>query len=164
MGGMFADYADSEEELTSYFRYFVEKAAKGGYGNVQLGEAEQYSVKLYKALADQLYSKGYDIVLTPTMPTSHIPADWDPTIADAEVIDGKHKFHRMVGTLYTIPFNFLNTFPVASVPAGLSTQNMPIGMQIVGKPYDTRTVFRVAWAFSKGGPRLFTGDLFPQVQ
>ncbi|MEA2080856.1 MAG: amidase [Pseudomonadota bacterium] len=148
MGGMFAGYANAEEELTSYFRYFVEKAAQGGYGNVQLGEAEQYMIKLYKALSDQL--KGYDVVLTPTMPTSHIPADWDPTIADAEVIDGKHKFHRLVGTLYTIPFNFLNTFPVASVPAGLSTQNMPIGMQIVGKPFDTKTVFRVAHAFSKG--------------
>jgi amidase len=162
MGGMFAGYADAKEELTSYYRYFVDKAAKGGYGNVQLGEAEQYMVKLYKALADQL--KGYDVVLAPTLPTSHIPADWDPTIADAEVIDGKHKFHRMAGALYTIPFNFLNTFPVASVPAGISTQNMPIGMQIVGKPHDTKTVFRVAYAFSKGGPRLFTGDMFPKAQ
>ena len=163
MGGMFAGYADTEEELTGYLRYFVEKAAKGGYGNVQLGEAEQYMVKLYKAMADQLYSKGYDIVLTPTMPTSHVPADWDPTIADAELIDGKRKFHRLGGLLYTIPFNFLNTQPVVSVPAGISAQNMPIGMQIVGKPFDTRTVFRVAYAFSKGGPRLFTGDMFPKV-
>jgi hypothetical protein len=68
-------------------------------------------IKLYKALADQL--KGYDAVPTPTMPTSHIPADWDPTIADAQLIDGKRKFHRMIGALYTIPFNFLNTFPDA---------------------------------------------------
>ena len=58
----------------------------------------------------------------------------------------------------------MNTFPVVSVPAGISTQNMPIGMQIVGKPYDTKTVFRVAHAFSKGGPRLFTGDMLPKVQ
>jgi len=162
MGGLFAGYADAKEELTSYFRYFVEKAAKGGYGNVQLGEAEQYMVKLYKALADQL--EGYDAVLTPTMPTSHIPADWDPTVGGAELVDGKRKFHRLVGTLYTIPFNFLNTFPVASVPAGISSQNMPIGMQIVGKPFDTETVFRIAHAFSKGGPRLYTGNLFPKIQ
>jgi Asp-tRNA(Asn)/Glu-tRNA(Gln) amidotransferase A subunit family amidase len=164
MGGLFADYAGAKEELTPYFRYFVAKAVEGGYGNVQLGEAEQYMVKLYKALADQLYSKGYDVILVPTMPTSHIPADWDPTVAGAEVVDGEHKFHRMAGALYTIPFNFLNTFPVASVPVGLSSQNMPLGMQIVGKPHDTATVFRVAWAFSKGGPRLFTFDRYPKVQ
>jgi len=119
-------------------------------------------VKLYKALADQL--KGYDLVLTPTLPTSHIPADWDPTIAGAELVDGDEKFHRLVGMLYTSPFNFLNTFPVASVPVGLSSQGMPIGMQIVGRPYDTKTVFRVAWAYSKGGPRLYTGKLFPKVE
>ena len=58
----------------------------------------------------------------------------------------------------------MNTFPVASVPAGISTQNMPIGMQIVGKPFDTETVFRIAHAFSKGGPRLYTGELFPKVK
>ena len=98
------------------------------------------------------------------MPTSHIPADWDPTVKDAEVIDGDESFHRMVGSLYTIPFNFLNYCPVVSLPAGISSQDMPIGMQIVGKPHDTETVFRVAYAFNKGGPRLFTGKLFPKTR
>jgi Asp-tRNA(Asn)/Glu-tRNA(Gln) amidotransferase A subunit family amidase len=102
-------------------------------------------------------SFGYDATLVPTIPTTHIPADWDPTVDDAEVIDGDERFHRIVGALFTMPFKFLNRFPVASVPAGISKQNMPIGMQIIGKPYDTETVFCAAWAFSRGGPRLFTG-------
>lgn len=163
MGGMLADYANKEEEFTPYFRYFMEKAAKGGYGNVQLGEAEQFIRKLYQALADQIFGKGYDVVLCPTMPTSHIPADWDPTKAGAEVVDGDEKFHRMAGSLYTLPFNFLNWCPVVSVPAGISPQNMPIGMQIVGKPHDTETVLRVAYAFSKGGLKFYTGKLFPEA-
>lgn len=162
MGGMFASYVGKQDQMTSYFKYFVDKAVAGGYGNVQLGEAEAYTKKLYKALAEQAWRKGYDVVLAPTMPTSHIPADWDPTKAGAEIVDGDRRFHRLGGSLYTIPFNFLNWCPVMSVPAGLSPQSMPIGMQIIGKPHDTATVLRVAYAYSKGGPKLYTGDRFPK--
>jgi Asp-tRNA(Asn)/Glu-tRNA(Gln) amidotransferase A subunit family amidase len=47
------------------------------------------------------------------------------------------------------------------VPAGIGPKGVPIGMQIIGKPQATADVFRVAYAYSKGGPKLFTGDLFP---
>jgi Asp-tRNA(Asn)/Glu-tRNA(Gln) amidotransferase A subunit family amidase len=72
-------------------------------------------------------------------------------------------FPKMVGGQYTLPFNLLNWCPVVSVPAGISSQGIPIGMQIIGKPHDTETVLRVAYAFSKGGPKLYTGKLFPKA-
>jgi amidase len=56
---------------------------------------------------------------------------------------------------YTLPFNYLGWSPAMSVP---------IGMQIIGKPQATGDVFRVAYAYSKGGPKFFTGDLFPNME
>jgi amidase len=49
-----------------------------------------------------------------------------------------------------------------SVPASISSQDIPIGMQIIDKPGDTQTVLRVAYAFGKVGPKPYTGDLFPK--
>jgi amidase len=106
---------------------------------------------------DEVYSKGYDIVIVPTMPTSHVPADYDFT-TDEPLSEEGIDFPKAVGMQYTLPFNILNRSPVISVPAGISSQ----GMQIVGKPHDTKMALRVGYAFSKGGPKLFTGDLLPE--
>ena len=35
--------------------------------------------------------------------------------------------------------------PIVNVPVGISSESMPIGIQIVGKPYETETVFKVAY-------------------
>jgi Asp-tRNA(Asn)/Glu-tRNA(Gln) amidotransferase A subunit family amidase len=162
MGGMLAGYADKTDQLTHYGKHFVEKAAKGSYGPKQLEEVEAVIKKMWAALADQVYAKGYDLVLAPTMPTSHVPANYDFTKDDPLTEDGI-TFPKMVGGQYTLPFNLLNWCPVVSVPAGISSQGIPIGMQIIGKPHDTETVLRVAYAFSKGGPKLYTGKLFPKA-
>ena len=164
MGGMFAGYADEVERMTGYGRYFVEKSAAGGYGNVQLMEAEAFTKRLHDALQDQVFSNGYDAVIAPTMPTSHVPADWDLSVPGAEIVDGRRRFHRMAGGLYTLPFNFMNWRPVVSVPAGLSPRRMPIGMQIVGKPHDTETVLRIAFAYSRAAPPMFVGERVPRVR
>ena len=37
----------------------------------------------------------------------------------------------------------------ASVPCGFSPGEMPIGLQIIGKPFDEATVLRVADAFER---------------
>ena len=161
MGGLFAGYADKTDQMTHYAKHFIDKSAKGGYGNQQLQAGEELTKKMYAKLVDEVYMKGYDVVIVPTLPTSHVPADYDFTADEAPTDDGR-AFPKSVGMQYTLPFNILNWSPVVSVPVGISPQSMPIGMQIVGKPHDTKMVFRVAYAFSKGGPRMYTGDLYPK--
>ena len=68
------------------------------------------------------------------------------------------------GVLYTIPFNLLNWMHVISVPAGLNENNMPVGMQIIGKPGDSETVFKVANQYSKKAAKLFKDKNFPKVR
>jgi aspartyl-tRNA(Asn)/glutamyl-tRNA(Gln) amidotransferase subunit A len=47
--------------------------------------------------------------------------------------------------MQTIPFN-VTGHPAMSVPVGLASDGLPIGVQIVGRPFDEATVFRVCRA------------------
>ena len=44
--------------------------------------------------------------------------------------------------VFTVPAN-LAGIPGMSVPAGLSAEGLPLGLQILGKSFDEETVFRV---------------------
>lgn len=159
MGGMLSGYADNTNDMTNYAAYFVNKANTGNYNNKKLFAAEEKTKSLYKNMVDNVFANGYDVMIAPTMPTTHIPADNDFT--QDIVIDDGVEYPALVGGLYTVPFNMLNWMPVINVPAGLSSENVPIGMQIIGKPHDTSTVFKVGYNYSKSGPKLFTGELMP---
>jgi aspartyl-tRNA(Asn)/glutamyl-tRNA(Gln) amidotransferase subunit A len=47
---------------------------------------------------------------------------------------------------FTAPFNITGQ-PALALPTGLSTEGMPLSMQIIGKPFDEATVIRVAAAY-----------------
>ena len=54
--------------------------------------------------------------------------------------------HRAsVSPMQTIPFN-VTGHPALSVPVGLARDGLPIGVQVVGRPFDEATVFRVGCA------------------
>ena len=40
-------------------------------------------------------------------------------------------------------------FPALSMPCGMSTQGLPIGLQIAGRPWEESTVLRVAHAYQQ---------------
>ena len=43
----------------------------------------------------------------------------------------------------------LTGLPAISIPCGFSSENLPIGMQVVGRPFDEPTVFKVADAYQQ---------------
>ena len=43
----------------------------------------------------------------------------------------------------TLPFNY-SGHPALSAPCGFSSEKLPIGLQLVGKPFDEATLLRVA--------------------
>ena len=45
--------------------------------------------------------------------------------------------------VFTVPANMAG-LPGISVPAGLDKQGLPLGLQIVAKPFDEETMFRAA--------------------
>ncbi|MDK2795644.1 MAG: aspartyl-tRNA(Asn)/glutamyl-tRNA(Gln) amidotransferase subunit [Archaeoglobaceae archaeon] len=52
---------------------------------------------------------------------------------------------------FTYPFNFTGQ-PAASIPAGLSEEGLPIGMQIVGRKFDDLGVLKISKAFQDISP------------
>lgn len=86
-----------------------------------------------------MFLRSYDLLLTPTLAGPPPPVE----LADP------------LGSLgwmpFTYPFNFTGQ-PVASVPAGWTEDGLPVGLQIVGRPYDEVTVFRAAAALEEAQP------------
>lgn len=81
----------------------------------------------------------YDLLLTPTVP---IPP---PEVGFADPV----AYLNWIS--FTFPFD-LTGQPAASVPAGWTKNGLPVGLQIVGRPYDEATVLRAAAAFEGAQP------------
>ena len=57
-------------------------------------------------------------------------------------------------TAFTGPFNILG-WPALSLPVGLTDRRLPLGMQLVGKPWDEATLLRAARAAEMGLGQTF---------
>lgn len=88
----------------------------------------------------------YDLVITPTMPTQAFAAKGPPP---AE-IDG-HPIPLLGAVAFTYPFN-LSGHPAASVPAGLTVDGLPAGVQIIGPRHRDDLVLRVSYAYEQARP------------
>ena len=79
-----------------------------------------------------------DAILTPTAPSS--------AFAIGENSDDPIKMY--LGDVFTIPAS-LAGLPGISVPAGLDDQGLPLGLQIISRPWDEVTMFRTANALEQ---------------
>jgi amidase len=162
MGGMLAKMADRINEMTTYAAYFVKKAASGEYNNAALFEYELKVKDFHARIADAVFEKGFDALVMPTLATSHVPADFDFT-KDNYML-GEKELQGIFIFALTVPWNILNWYPVVNVPTVLSSEGMPMGMQIVGKPYDDKKVFQIAHSYDAAAPRLFTDNRLPDFR
>jgi len=84
-----------------------------------------------------------DVLLTPTLPIA-------ATLIDQREVDigGYEEPVRSAVTRLTGPTN-LNGFPSLSVPCGFTTSRLPVGMQLVGRPFDEATLYRLGHAYEE---------------
>ncbi len=84
-----------------------------------------------------------DVIATPTAPVPAFP------IGDAAVTLGEQVTDaRAVSTRFTSPFN-LTGLPAISVPCGFASDGLPIGLQLVGAPFDEAGVLRAAHRYER---------------
>ncbi|MBT3702136.1 MAG: amidase [Alphaproteobacteria bacterium] len=105
----------------------------------------------YKGLAARVtlaeefsrFYENHDLLMTPTMPS---------TAPKADVIYHSETFDRWNDAVpYTVPFN-LTGLPAASVPAGLDSRQLPVGLQIVGPRFAEFRILAAAAAFEQVRP------------
>ena len=85
-----------------------------------------------------------DVLVLPTGPITAPPVESVPGIQSKE-----HALTGLAGRIsFTGPFNLAGT-PAISVPCGFSTAGMPMGLQIVGRPFAEETVLKVAHAYEQ---------------
>jgi aspartyl-tRNA(Asn)/glutamyl-tRNA(Gln) amidotransferase subunit A len=88
----------------------------------------------------------FDLLITPTMPTEAFAAKGPPP-AD---IDG-HPIPLLGAVAFTYPFN-LSGHPAATVPAGLTRNGLPTGLQIIGPHQRDDLVLQVSHAYEQMRP------------
>ncbi|MBL0337948.1 MAG: Asp-tRNA(Asn)/Glu-tRNA(Gln) amidotransferase subunit GatA [Rhodospirillaceae bacterium] len=85
----------------------------------------------------QAYKK-VDVILTPTAPT--------PAFAIGDKMDDPIAMY--LNDVFTVPVN-LAGLPAISVPVGLSADKLPLGLQLIGKPFDEKRLLQVAQVLEK---------------
>jgi aspartyl-tRNA(Asn)/glutamyl-tRNA(Gln) amidotransferase subunit A len=83
-----------------------------------------------------------DVLVAPTIATVAAPAD-DPMVAWP---DGTSESATETYVRFSAPAN-VTGLPSLSVPCGFSTNGLPIGMQIMGKPFNEPLLFAVGEAY-----------------
>jgi len=103
---------------------------------------------LIKRDFDQAFQAGVDAVLTPATPS--------PAFAFGE--KGKADPVEMyLNDVFTVTVNMAG-LPGLALPAGLSSNGLPLALQLIGKPFDEETLFALAAALEAAAPKLPTPD------
>ena len=91
---------------------------------------------LIKRDFDQAWSK-VDVVLTPATPS--------PAFAPGEISDPVQMY---LNDIFTVTVNMAG-LPGIAVPAGISKDGLPLGLQLIGKAFDEETLFQTAAAIEQ---------------
>ena len=114
-------------------------ALSSGYYDAYYKKAQQVRT-LVKNDFDKAFEK-YDVLLTPTAPTTA----WK---IGEKVSDPMQMY---AADICTVSVNIAG-LPGIVVPCGKDNDNMPIGMQLIGKAFGESTLLRAAYTYEKASP------------
>src|SRR5580693_7764372 len=98
---------------------------------------------LIKRDFEQCFSDGIDAILTPTTPSA--------AFAVGEK-SGADPVEMYLNDVFTVTVNMAG-LPGISVPAGLDAHGLPLGLQLIGRPFDEETLFALGAAIERAaGP------------
>ena len=131
------------DQLTEFARFFLEKGA-------QVTAAEYARtlglIDLLKARMTDLFER-YDLLLSPTACFPAFPNEEYPG-----QIRGKSAYPEQYWNgAFTLPINTIG-HTAASIPAGFSSEGLPIGLHIVGRRGGEETVIAASAAFERARP------------
>ncbi len=101
-----------------------------GYYDAYYSKAQKVRT-LIKGDFDEAF-KGVDVMLTPATPNA--------AFAPGDITDPVEMY---LNDIFTVTVNMAG-LPGIAIPAGLSSEGLPLGLQLIGKPFDEETLFRTA--------------------
>ncbi|MFC1955462.1 Asp-tRNA(Asn)/Glu-tRNA(Gln) amidotransferase subunit GatA [Chloroflexota bacterium] len=110
-------------------------ALSAGYYDAYYLKAQKVRTLIRREF-DRAFEK-FDVLVTPTSPT--VPFKFGEKADDP--------LQMYLSDVCTLPVNIAG-LPAISIPAGFA-DGLPIGMQIIGKPFDEETILKVAYAYEQ---------------
>jgi aspartyl-tRNA(Asn)/glutamyl-tRNA(Gln) amidotransferase subunit A len=137
-------YAIHEERLKSAPEMFDEEVLERLLEGESLKAHRYASAQQRKIHARDEFEEALgevDVLLAPTVPIA-------ATLIDQREVDigGHDEPVRSAVTRLTGPANLIG-FPSLSVPCGFTASGLPVGMQLVGRPFDEAALYRFGHAY-----------------
>ena len=135
---LIGDYAD---ELPPEFIEFYHESSK--YDINYMRTFNEIRTDILDNFEDKL--EVYDAIISPVAVCNPMPLSWGGKVKEigGVAVDPKHSFINFAETPLV---NFVG-YPAASVPAGFTKSNLPVGMHVIGKQYHDEDVFAIAKTF-----------------
>ena len=111
-------------------------ALSAGYYDAYYKKAQQARTLIRNSFAEA-FDK-FDVILTPTTPTTAF--EIGKNITDPITM--------YLNDICTVSVNIAG-LPAISIPCGYDKTNMPIGLQLIAKPFAENTLFKTAYAFEQ---------------
>ncbi len=109
-----------------------------GYYDAYYKKAQRVRT-LIKQDFEKAYADGVDAILTPATPSAAFGVN---DMAMASPIE------MYLNDIFTVTVNMAG-LPGMAVPAGLSRDGLPLGLQLIGRPFDEETLFTLGAAIEK---------------
>ena len=143
-------YPDRLDELTPFVKYSIEASYDRPMRSMVSGMERRLQLEADVA---RIFEH-VDVLLTPTTAIPAIPAEGpSPTVIAGE--DLVERFGVIAAGAMSVPFTMLANLcwnPACSVPAGLSSDGLPVGLQIIGRRHADDVVLRLARLFEQAQP------------
>lgn len=107
------------------------------YSSTEYSLARRTEAEFRRSL--ELFFEDFDLLLTPTTPVAAPPIEGPDAVEQARLL-----------TRFTAPFN-LSGLPALSLPCGFTSSGLPVGLQIVGAPWQEARVLAAAQRYEESG-------------
>ena len=132
---------DHREDFPPEYLYWMDKGYQMSV--TDFFRDQELRTEIYDAIQSVL--ENYDLLITPTLACMPVDNATDGNTMGPKEINGE-PVDPLIGWALTYLVNFTG-HPAASIPAGLSADKLPIGMQIIGRRYADHDVLAASQRF-----------------
>jgi amidase len=142
-GVWISHYMKRKNDLCAYTIDIARKSKKSSADSFFAAKIEE--ARMYQTLGRVL--EKYDVFICPTTALPAVKADFDVRKDVIRINNKESHTWRTLDWCMTVPFNSMSRCPVLAVPSGRASNNVPTGIQIVGRTFCDADVFRAATAY-----------------